>query len=53
MTQGLASFVVEDAAVLHAGLLSAPYIPVNDTGARHARSTMCRDGRVAREPCSG
>ncbi|KRD56754.1 transposase [Ensifer sp. Root278] len=40
MTQGLDSFVAEDAAVLHAGLLSAPYITVDDTGARHARSNF-------------
>jgi FtsZ-binding cell division protein ZapB len=30
-------FVEEDAAVLHAGLLSAPIITVDDTGAKHQR----------------
>jgi len=40
VTQGLDSFVAEDAAVLHAGLLSAPYITVDDTGARHARANF-------------
>ena len=37
LTSDLDEFVEEDAAVLHAGLLSAPYITVDDTGARHAR----------------
>nr|WP_240545240.1 transposase [Sinorhizobium fredii] len=40
MTQGLDGFAAEDAAVLHAGLVSAPYITVDDTGARHARDSF-------------
>ncbi|WP_234820192.1 MULTISPECIES: hypothetical protein [Sinorhizobium] len=39
-TQGLDGFAAEDAAVLHAGLVSAPYITVDDTGARHARDNF-------------
>ncbi|WP_235923614.1 IS66 family transposase [Brucella tritici] len=35
--KGLDGFVAEDAAVLHAGLVSAAYVTVDDTGARHAR----------------
>jgi regulator of replication initiation timing len=37
LTTDLDRFVEEDAAVLHAGLVSAPFITVDDTGARHAR----------------
>ncbi|MEK1891339.1 MAG: transposase [Phyllobacterium sp.] len=37
LTNGLDGFAAEDAAVLHAGLISAPYLSVDDTGARHAR----------------
>lgn len=40
LTADLATFAEEDAAVLHAGLLSAPFITVDDTGAKHQR----RDG---------
>lgn len=36
LTQGLDGFHAEDAAVLHAGLVSASYVTVDDTGARHA-----------------
>lgn len=36
LTQGLDGFHAEDAAVLHAGLVSAPFVTVDDTGARHA-----------------
>ncbi|MCE6077499.1 transposase [Agrobacterium vitis] len=36
LTQGLDGFHAEDAAVLHAGLASAPFVTVDDTGARHA-----------------
>jgi hypothetical protein len=36
LTQRMESFHAEDAAVLHAGLVSAPYVTVDDTGARHA-----------------
>jgi hypothetical protein len=32
---GLDGFVAEDAAVLHAGLVSSPCVTVDDTGARH------------------
>ncbi|KAB0564191.1 transposase [Brucella anthropi] len=33
-------FVAEDAAVLHAGLVSEAYVTVDDTGARHARDNF-------------
>lgn len=36
LTQGLDGFHAEDAAVLHAGLVSSSYVTVDDTGARHA-----------------
>ena len=36
LTERLDGFHAEDAAVLHAGLVSAPYVTVDDTGARHA-----------------
>jgi hypothetical protein len=36
LTQGLDGFHAEDAAALHADLVSAPYVTVDDTGARHA-----------------
>ena len=35
LTQGLDGFHAEDAAVLHAGLVSSSYVTVDDTGARH------------------
>lgn len=35
LTGRLDGFVAEDAAVLHAGLISAPFVTVDDTGARH------------------
>ena len=45
VTTGLDGFAAEDAAVLHAGLVSAPYITVDDTGARHAHdNTPPRSG---------
>ncbi len=37
LTTDLTPFVEEDSAVLHAGLVSAPFITVDDTGARHIR----------------
>lgn len=37
LAKGLDGFVAEDAAVLHAGLVSSSYVTVDDTGARHAR----------------
>jgi hypothetical protein len=37
LTADLESFIEEDRAVLHAGLISAPFITVDDTGARHNR----------------
>ncbi|TWB12171.1 transposase IS66 family protein [Rhizobium sp. ERR 1071] len=40
LTKGLDGFVAEDAAVLHAGLVSSSYITVDDTGARHAHSNF-------------
>ncbi|MGO6788697.1 transposase, partial [Rhizobium ruizarguesonis] len=36
LTERLDGFHAEDAAVLHAGLVSAPFVTVDDTGARHA-----------------
>ncbi|WP_412474967.1 hypothetical protein ACK83U_19400 (plasmid) [Rhizobium sp. WW22] len=36
-TTRLDPFITEDSAVLHAGLVSAPFITVDDTGARHIR----------------
>nr|WP_245422764.1 transposase [Neorhizobium huautlense] len=36
LTQKLEGFHAEDAAVLHAGLVAASYVTVDDTGARHA-----------------
>jgi hypothetical protein len=38
LTRQLDGFAAEDAAVLHAGLVSAPYLTVDDTGARHAHA---------------
>jgi hypothetical protein len=40
LTKGLDGFVAEDAAVLHAGLVPASYVTVDDTGARHARDNF-------------
>jgi Transposase IS66 family len=37
LTANLAAFAAEDQLVLRAGLASAPFITVDDTGARHAR----------------
>jgi len=37
LTTGLDPLIEEDNAVLDAGLVSAPFITVNDTGARHNR----------------
>ena len=37
LTTDLDPFVEEDNAVLHAGLVSAPFVTVDDTGARHIR----------------
>ncbi|SCB49695.1 IS66 family transposase [Rhizobium multihospitium] len=37
LTTDLKPFVAEDSAVLHAGLVSAPFVTVDDTGARHNR----------------
>lgn len=37
LTTHLDPFITEDSAVLHAGLVSAPFITVDDTGARHIR----------------
>lgn len=38
LTKDLDSFVAEDAAVLHAGLVSSSYVTVDDTGARHSHN---------------
>ena len=40
LTKDLDPFVEEDAAVLHAGLISAPFVTVDDTGARHAHDNF-------------
>jgi len=37
LTTDLETFAQEDRAILEAGLVSSPYITVDDTGARHAR----------------
>jgi hypothetical protein len=39
LTADLDKFVAVDHAVLHAGLVSAPFITVDNTGAHHARAT--------------
>ncbi len=36
LARNLEGFIAEDAAVLHTGLVSAAYVTVDDTGARHA-----------------
>ncbi|MGO8373287.1 transposase [Rhizobium ruizarguesonis] len=38
LTGQLDGFVAEDAAVLHAGLVSSSYVTVDDTGARHSHN---------------
>lgn len=40
LTAGLDGFIAEDAAVLHAGLVSSSYITVDDTGTRHGRDNF-------------
>lgn len=40
LTVGLDGFIAEDAAVLHAGLVSSSYITVDDTGARHGHDNF-------------
>jgi len=40
LTKDLDGFIAEDAAVLHAGMVSAPYVTVDDTGARHAHDNF-------------
>ncbi|WP_168282813.1 IS66 family transposase [Rhizobium leguminosarum] len=40
LTKDLDGFVAEDAAVLHAGLVSSAYVMVDDTGARHAHANF-------------
>ncbi|MCX2699485.1 IS66 family transposase [Ochrobactrum chromiisoli] len=40
LTKKMDGFVAEDAAVLHTGLVSAAYVTVDDTGARHARDNF-------------
>ncbi|MGV1768000.1 IS66 family transposase [Rhizobium rhizogenes] len=40
LTRELDGFVAEDAAVLHAGLVSSSYVTVDDTGARHAHDNF-------------
>jgi hypothetical protein len=40
LTKNMDGFVAEDAAILHAGLVSAAYVTVDDTGARHARDNF-------------
>ena len=38
LTEQLEGFAAEDAAVLHAGLVSSSYVTVDDTGARHSHN---------------
>ncbi|MCW1411060.1 transposase [Rhizobium sp. 1AS11] len=38
LTKELDGFAAEDAAVLHAGLVSSSYVTVDDTGARHSHN---------------
>jgi hypothetical protein len=38
LTGQLDGFAAEDAAVLHAGLVSSSYVTVDDTGARHSHN---------------
>ncbi|CDM61359.1 putative protein y4jO (plasmid) [Rhizobium favelukesii] len=40
LTKGLDGLVAEDTAVLHAGMVSAPHVTVDDTGARHAHDNF-------------
>lgn len=40
LTKNLDGLVAEDAAVLHTGLVSAAYVTVDDTGARHAHDNF-------------
>jgi len=40
LTERLDGFHAEDAAVLHAGLVSAPFVTVDDAGARHANRSF-------------
>jgi hypothetical protein len=40
LTKNVDGFGAEDVAVLHAGLVSAAYVTVDDTGARHARNNF-------------
>jgi hypothetical protein len=39
VTGQLDRFASEDAAVLHAGLVSSSYVTVDDTGARHSHNS--------------
>jgi regulator of replication initiation timing len=41
LTKDLDGFAAEDAAVLHAGLVSSSYVTVDDTGARHSHNPHC------------
>jgi hypothetical protein len=47
LTARLVTFRAEDEAVLNAGLSSAPYITVDDTGARHAGKTGYTTDRLS------
>src|SRR6478609_3128372 len=38
LTRQMDGFVAEDAAVLHAGLVSSHYVTVDDTGSRHSHN---------------
>jgi hypothetical protein len=40
LTGQLDGFAAEDAAVLHAGLVSSSHVTVDDTGARHAHNLV-------------
>lgn len=52
LTNDLDGFVAEDQAVLHAGLVSSPYVTVDDTGARHSHNPRYHDLRGI-EPATG
>lgn len=48
LTRQLDGFVAEDAAVLHAGLVSSSYVTVDDTGARHSHNPYYTTTSAAR-----
>jgi hypothetical protein len=50
VTGQLEGFAAEDAAVLHAGLVSSSYVTVDDTGARHSHNSGYATHIGARRP---